>query len=401
MATDTVACERTQNAKPLTRGFLVASMTYFLIFAASALPITLYSEYKKSIGLTDADISTAMVFYLVGVLGILFFAGRISDALGRKATAAIGAALAIGCSIVFAETTTVPMMYAGRFLQGLSCGVAMSAVSAWVVDCAKGRLAIIGTTIAGCGALIGITLGTLALAGLRCLSPDFNLAYWGVVVLLAAAVVLIPFAPETVTERVPLKKAAKPSFGVPAQYRNAFLVAVIAYSVAWSVGAFYQSYCSLIAIDCLGNATPLASSLILALSMAPSAIGGPVEARLRSGFSLRAALVLLIASAFGTLMAMNAGAYLPFLILVALFGVSVGMCLSGSLRLLFYQTDGIGTATITSSINLVAYIVCTICSFVTSALIPSAGLAGILTLLIIVSFIATVLVFLRTRETRN
>ena len=142
-------------------------------------------------------------------------------------------------------------------------------------------------------------------------------------------------------------------------------------------------------------------ALILALSMAPSAIGGPVEARLHSGTSLRIALVLLLASSFGTLVVMNLGLYLPFLLLVALFGVSVGMCLSGSLRLLFSQTDGIGTATITSSVNLVAYIVCTICSFVTSALIPMTGLMGILALLIVASLISATFVFLKTRSTRN
>ena len=60
------------------RGFFVAALAYFVIFSASAVPIPLYSEYKLTIGLTDADISVAMATYLLGVLGILFFAGRIS-----------------------------------------------------------------------------------------------------------------------------------------------------------------------------------------------------------------------------------------------------------------------------------------------------------------------------------
>ena len=380
----------------LIRGFLAASLAYLLIFAASALPITLYSEYKVSIGLTDADVSTAMVFYLVGVLGILFFAGRVSDAIGRRTTTALGCVCAILCSAMFAETSSVPMLYVGRFVQGLSCGVAMSAVSAWVVDCSKGKMAVIGTTIAGTGALIGITIGTMALAGIRALTPDFNVSYWGVCIALGVALLLLPLAPETAGERLPLKQALKPSFGVPAQYRNTFLVAVAAYSTAWSVGAFYQSYCSLIALDYLHNAAPIMSSLILAGSMAPSAIGGPLEARLRSGFSLKFALVVLLAAAFGTLVTMIAGMSVPFLALVMLFSVSVGMCLSGSLRLMFSQTDGMSTATITSTINLVAYTVCTICSFVSSILADATGLTGILAFLIMASFAATAFVFLRT-----
>ena len=393
--------QKTKQAPSLRRGFLAASLAYMLIFAASALPITLYSEYKLTIGLTDADVSTAMVFYLVGVLGILFFAGRISDAIGRRTTTALGCALAVLCSVVFAGTSSVPMLYFGRFIQGLSCGVAMSAVSAWVVDCSKGKLAVIGTTIAGCGALIGITLGTLALAGIRSITPDYNVSYWAVSLALGAALALLPLAPETVQDRTPLAQALKPSFGVPAPYRNVFLVAVASYSTAWSVGAFYQSYCSLIAIDYLHNAAPLMSSLILAGSMAPSAIGGPIEARFPSGFSLRLALAILLASAFGTLITMIAGLSLPFLALVMLFSISVGMCLSGSLRLMFSQTDGMSTATITSTINLVAYIVCTVCSFISSILAEAAGLTGILAFLIMVSFAATAFVFLRTRRQRT
>ena len=44
------------------------------------------------------------------------------------------------------------------------------------------------------------------------------------------------------------------------------------------------------------------------------------------------------------------------LFVVALFGLSTGMCLSGSLRLLFARADMRSTATVVSTINLIGYV---------------------------------------------
>ena len=50
------------------RGLAIATFAFIVVFAASAVPIPLYSEYKGAIGLTDADISATMLMYLFGVV---------------------------------------------------------------------------------------------------------------------------------------------------------------------------------------------------------------------------------------------------------------------------------------------------------------------------------------------
>ena len=56
-----------------------------LTFAAVAVPVPLYAEYKMALGLTDADISLTMVSYLTGVLTTLFIGGSLSGCARSQA----------------------------------------------------------------------------------------------------------------------------------------------------------------------------------------------------------------------------------------------------------------------------------------------------------------------------
>ena len=71
-------CEAS-NAKDL-RSAIIAACAMLLTFAAVAVPVPLYAEYKIALGLTDADISLTMVSYLTGVLTTLFVGGSLSVA---------------------------------------------------------------------------------------------------------------------------------------------------------------------------------------------------------------------------------------------------------------------------------------------------------------------------------
>ena len=156
-------------------------------------------------------------------------------------------------------------------------------------------------------------------------------------------------APETVVRRAPLRSACKPVISVDPKLRRVLPVAGCAYVASWGVGTFFQSFSSPVAVECFGSSDPFVASAILALSMAPSALGAPIEARLPAGVSLRVSMAALLVFTCAMCAAMAAEALGAFLVLVALFGLSTGMCLSGSLRLLFAQADARSTATSSSS----------------------------------------------------
>lgn len=71
------------NAKDL-RSAIIAACTMLLTFAAVAVPVPLYAEYKIALGLTDADISLTMVSYLAGVLIVLMMLNAILLPLAQE-----------------------------------------------------------------------------------------------------------------------------------------------------------------------------------------------------------------------------------------------------------------------------------------------------------------------------
>lgn len=71
------------NAKDL-RSAIIAACAMLLTFAAVAVPVPLYAEYKIALGLTDADISLTMVSYLTGVLIVLMMLNAILLPLAQE-----------------------------------------------------------------------------------------------------------------------------------------------------------------------------------------------------------------------------------------------------------------------------------------------------------------------------
>ena len=342
------AVDASESSQPRqgVRGLVIATFAFVTVFAASAVPIPLYSEYKGAIGLTDADISATMLMYLFGVVLTLFLSGSLSDAAGRRPLAAASLLLAmLGC-FLFLRAADPTIVLVARAVQGVSCGLAMSAVSALVVDSAVGRYEGFGLAVAGCGAL---------------------------------------------------RTACKPVIGVDAKLRGVLPIAACAYVASWGVGTFFQSFSSPVAAECFGSSDPFMASAILALSMAPSALGAPLEARMPSGVSLRVSMAALLVFTCAMCVAMAAGALGAFLVLVALFGLSTGMCLSGSLRLLFARADMRSTATVVSTINLIGYTGSAVLSGMMGALVGATTLVGVLAALAMFAAVATVLVFARTR----
>lgn len=71
------------NAKNL-RSAIIAACAMLLTFAAVAVPVPLYAEYKIALGLTDAGISLTMVSYLTGVLIVLMMLNAILLPLAQE-----------------------------------------------------------------------------------------------------------------------------------------------------------------------------------------------------------------------------------------------------------------------------------------------------------------------------
>lgn len=399
---ESIAAEAGQPAKlsTLRRAFnlFAISFAFLAVFANAAIPTPLQAEYRAAFGITDADISFALAIYTLGEIGVLCFLGTLSDALGRKPMTLLAMAVGIASCLAFLAINGPVMLTIARTLQGIACGLTMSAIAAWVIDSSKGKLLLAGTIIAGNGSLIGVTIGSLGVGGLCIATPNYQLVYCIMIGVFALAAILVAFTTETVQQRISLRQAIKPVIRIEPQLRPVFPIAAACYIVVWGIATYFQSYASPVCADCFGIAMPLAASVLMVVANAPTALGAPLEGRFRSGLSARVAITAFVLSCAGMAFTMQMGTFVPFLIFTALFAAAAGMCVAAGLRLLLARADGLSSAKVISTINLAGYVGTAVLSFLMSALVGNLGLVGVLAVLTLISAGAAALVFAKTHR---
>lgn len=337
------------------RGFAVATFAFLALFASTAVPIPLYADYQATIGLTTADVSNTMLTYLTGVTLVLLLAGRVSDMAGRIPITALTLMLGIGGCLLFLGAQSASDVLWGRFVQGLAAGFAMSAGSALVVDCAGDDHLSWGTTVASCGAMFGIMLGSVGAGALYDAVPDTTVVYGTMIALLIACLLMLPLVPEPLAARASLRSVLRVRPFVPPRHRRLFAVVACAYLASWTVACFFQSFSAPIAYDCFGEQSPLAGALVLSFVMAPSLAGGPLVTRFDPNRVLVASTAAMALSvlAIGAFVALVWEA--PFLAACIVFSLLMGICVATSLRMLLSRVSMVDLSAVLSSVNLLAY----------------------------------------------
>ncbi len=372
------------------RGAIVGTVALVTVFAAASAPIPLYATWQQQLGLTASDVSMTIVMYLFGVLSVLFFAGSLSDASGRRPT--VGAALACGVAgcLLFIGLSSGPMLQFARFVQGVSCALSMSATSAFVIDCTSERHRTFGMTIASTGYLIGLTVGSLGIGFFATVST----AYWQVfavmAVIMLATMLALPFTPETVHKRITWKKAVKPMTHVPVHLRKLLPIVAGGYISTWSVGFFFQSLSTPASADYFGATDPLIPSLVLALAMAPSALGGPVSARMGTRSSMIVGYIIMFGAIVALGVCMVLGLLVPYLVLEVVFAVTTGMILSSSLHMLISASTPQENASVVTLANLTGYIGSTVVSTIQTGLTATFDLATVYAFIALLAAISIV-----------
>lgn len=372
------------------RGAIVGTVALVTVFAAASAPIPLYATWQQQLGLSASDVSMTIVMYLFGVLSVLFFAGSLSDASGRRPT--VGAALACGVAgcLLFIGLSSGPMLQFARFVQGVSCALSMSATSAFVIDCTSERHRTLGMTIASTGYLIGLTVGSLGIGFFATVST----AYWQVfavmAVIMLATMFALPFTPETVHKRITWKKAVKPMTHVPAHLRKLLPIVAGGYISTWSVGFFFQSLSTPASVDYFGATDPLVPSLVLALAMAPSALGGPVSARMGTRLSMIVGYIIMFGAIVALGVCMVLGLLVPYLVLEVVFAVTTGMILSSSLHMLISASTPQENASVVTLANLTGYVGSTVVSTIQTGLTATFDLATVYAFIALLAAISIV-----------
>ncbi|MHA7217267.1 MFS transporter [Arthrobacter sp. MDT1-48-3] len=110
----------------------VTVISTLLIGANLATPI--YPLIQAELGLTSFAVTVAFSSYVVALIGGLVLAGHWSDHIGRRAALVLAVVLGLLGAALFAIATSLPMLAAGRALQGGAVALATGASAAALRD---------------------------------------------------------------------------------------------------------------------------------------------------------------------------------------------------------------------------------------------------------------------------
>lgn len=349
--------------------FIAATVSLLMAFAASATPIPLYEIYHRANGVTYNDLSLTAVVYFVGAVTALLVFGRISNHLGRKTATYIIFGLAAAASMLLLDVDGPLSLITGRLLLGLACGLASSAVAAYVVDSAPERLRWLAAVIVANSPMVGLTIGAIVSGTLVEYGPyPRTLSYAVVLGGLAVCAVLVASGRETV-KRVPgLIASFRPVFSLPQADRRAYPIAACTFVATWALGGFYQAYGPSIAATQFHTQNTFTGAIVFASYLLPSALGGPFTARLTPAQAQRRGMVVYTLAVGGLLISLKVSALVPFLVMSGLAGMAQGAVLTGSIRSLLEGVSARDRAGVLSLIYATSYTGAAIPSFIAGQL---------------------------------
>src|SRR3954447_2563887 len=337
-------------------GFTGAACSLVAVFAASASPIPLYELYRRTDGLSHADLSLTAVAYFVAVMVALLVFGRVSDHVGRRPVALAALLMAAAGTLVLTQVHSVAPLIAGRVLQGIGCGLAASALAVFVVDSAPASPSWLASAVTTGSPMIGLTLGALGSGALAAYGPaPRTLVYLIAAGVLVACAALIVAARETVVRKPGAIAGLRPQVRVPPAARALLPAAGATFVATWALGGFYQAFGPSVAADQLGTTNPLIAAVIFASLMAPSAIGAPLAGRASPAGAQRIGIVVFFAAVVAILFTLHAGAVVPFIIASAAAGAAQGTTFAGSMRALLAEATAAERAGVLSAIYLISY----------------------------------------------
>lgn len=350
-------------------GFFASTISFLMVFAASATPIPLYDIYRQEDGLTYNDLALTAVVYFIGAITALLIFGRISNHLGRKPVAFIIFALTAIATIILFDVDSATPLIIGRLLLGLACGLASSAITSYIADSGSFLPHWVPSAVISNSPMTGLTIGAIVSGSLvEFGSYPRTLCYVVVLIVLAICTILIALSEETVKKTPGLVSSFKPKFSLPQADKRLFPIAAVTFVSTWAMGAFYQAFGPSVAVDQLGTHSTLMIGILFSSYLLPSAIGGPLTAKLTPANAQRIGMVMFTVGVMGIITSLKFSSITMFLVCSALAGASQGAALTGSIRSLLADVKISQRAGILSLIYAVSYTGAAVPSFISGQL---------------------------------
>jgi MFS family permease len=387
------------RGRTLRLAFLSAMISLAAAFAAPAAPIPLYNTYRAEDGLTNADISLAVVTYSIGTIAALLVMGRLSNHLGRRPTsiASLGL-LVLGCLLLL-NVHDIDTLLAGRLLMGVGTGLASSSLTSYIVDAAPARPAWLASVASSQGPMLGLTLGAIASGALVQFGPwPRDLIYLLCAGLLVLSAALIVLSPETAKPTPGAWRSLRPRVRVPARVRHLLPVAAAVFLSTWATGAFYQAFVPALVENQLHTHSPLILGGVFAAYMAPSVLGAPLGGRFTPAAAQRIGMITFLTGWIGIITAIATGTLALFITATIVAGAAQGIAISAATRGLLHDSTLADRAPIFAAIYLLCYSGAAFPSLISGELSNTFSLPQIALGYGVLALVATVLTVLAARN---
>ena len=189
-----------REASVEARSWRRAAFALFAVAAGTNVPTPLLLVYRDTLDLGPDVLTAVFGCYALGLVPALALAGPLSDRFGRRAVVLPATVLAALTSLLLvAAASSLPVLFAGRALQGAVSGAVFSVASAWIAelslvsgDGAAGRRAAVAMTG-------GFSIGPFVSGLLGQYAPlPTTLPYLVHVALVAVGLLAVLRVPETV-----------------------------------------------------------------------------------------------------------------------------------------------------------------------------------------------------------
>jgi len=362
----------------------------------TTMPTPLYPLYERELGFGGLMVTVVFATYAVGVLAALLLVGRLSDQVGRKAVLLPGIGVAAASSLVFLIPDSLPALFAGRLLSGVSAGVFTGVATATIIDLAPPTGRARAGLLAAMVNMLGLGLGPVLSGALADVAPyPLVLPYVVHVALVAVAAVGLAVVPEPVPRRPGPVRWQVQRIGVPDEVRPTFVRAAVGGFAGFAVLGFFTAVSPLFLGQVLHETRHIVPGLVVFAVLGSSTAGQLLSARLAERTSLLGGCLALAVGVVVVAIGV-ATALLPVLVAGAVIaGFGQGASFRAGLQAVTGAAPAERRSEVSSSYFLVLYVAISIPVIGVGAgaqvfgLVPTAVVfAGIVALLAVGAFVS-------------
>jgi len=381
-------------------GFWVVAAAFLTVMAFSTLPTPLYALYQQRDGFATFLITVIFAAYGIGVMASLYFAGHISDWLGRRRIILIAIVVEIVAALVFLAWPEVPGLIVARFVNGVGVGMLTATATAHLSELRAVARPEEGPATSGTVASF-VNIGGLAAGALisgvlaQFVVAPLVVPYLVFLVLLVAGAIAVAFVPETV-ERQEERPAYRPQrVSLPASSRSTFFAAGAGAFSAFAIFGLFTSLAPSFLAGTLHEPSRFVAGAVTFVVFGAAAVSQVLTARLSAVRQLQLAVPLmavgLVLMATGVLVVS-----LPvFVAAGVLAGAGVGILFRSSIGVAASLASGASRGEILAALFLIAY-----AGMSVPVLLIGLALAFLPSTTVLVGFAAIVLVLVLVSGTR-